>query len=266
MNKHKSTKTRKGFTKTKAFLVGMALAPALVAGFLIGPGQGVTSDIVALAGLGSESDSGTKTVFNEVVEKTGEQLWKENPNVSTPPLSEDAKIKPFIDDMTANEWLHSLDNVDPEVQVVVTDNPMYNCGSSWVPEEKPDVFAVDACYSRDYGKTIFMYWGKQAKEDVKKLMLLKQYARFYQNFYYYSTIVSAEKAAKPTADGKPATISDEAFRQILSTDSTCRVYSWGFEYLREQEKRINNPCGDTAWDMNYLETQIAALGVVSTQQ
>jgi len=185
----------------------------------------------------SDHTSGSTHASLEEDWKSGE-YWKEAPASMEQP---DA----FTDEIPdVNVWLQQLEGVDPEVRVVVTSDPEYNCGAEGGVSEG----GFGGCYSRSYGKVLFLWWGTEATDNEKRFMALHEYSHYLQNWNYFDAV--------QTAVVEDVASSDE-FVTMMEADATCRVYDgWGYSEYRYIDRTISAPCGDTQWYDGWFEDQI----------
>lgn len=148
-------------------------------------------------------------------------------------------------------WLKSIDRLPDGLKIVITKDKDLNCG--WSSSGYSDDYSAAGCYRSEYGKTLFMFWGKYATEDVKKLVLLHELSHFHQSWDYYDATTSAYASDMSSSD----------IKKIVETDATCRVYyDWDYTQYRYLDSDISSPCGDTKWSKDWMEKKFEKYGVV----
>lgn len=152
------------------------------------------------------------------------------------------------------EWLQYNMGADYDFTVIFTSDPAYNCGLAKA-EPQPDW--VIGCYNPDYGKTLFIWWGPEAIDDMKALILLHEYSHFWQNWQNFDATQSAVDAGL---------LDDPQFNQdVWETDATCRVYvDWHYTDLRYLDSYTLSPCGDTGWGEHWFENELLERGITVT--
>jgi len=182
-----------------------------------------------------------------------ESQWKSGVDWQTPPTGEDPPT-PFMTDFATPELYLNSAMGDYSIDVVFTADPDYNCGFSKATAQ-PDW--VIGCYNPDYGDTIFLWWGPEATDDVKALILLHEYSHYYQNYFYFDATRSAVDAGL---------FDDPDFVQnVWETDATCRVYNdWHYTSLEYLDSYTVSPCGNTGWGPHWLENELLERGVTIT--
>ena len=198
-----------------------------------------------------EDDGGT-TDGN--VEGALESQWKSGDDWLIPPAGE-AQPGDFVsgfDDPA--EWLQYNMGADYDFTVVFTSDPQYNCGMA---KAAPQPDWVIGCYNPDYGKTIFIWWGPDAVDDMKQLILLHEYSHYWQNWENFDATQSAVDAGL---------LDDPVFNQeVWETDATCRVYvDWHYTGLRYLDSYTVSPCGDTGWGEHWFENELLERGIQVT--
>ena len=184
---------------------------------------------------------------------TVESQWKSGDDWLTPPAGQTAP-EPFTADYTTPEQFLSYTMGDYSIDVVFTDDPAYNCGFS-KSTAQPDW--VIGCYNPDYGKVLFIWWGPEASDDMKMLILLHEYSHFWQNWENFDATQSAVDAGL---------LDDPEFNQdVWETDATCRVYvDWHYTDLRYLDSYTVSPCGDTGWGEHWFENELLERGIQVT--
>jgi len=184
---------------------------------------------------------------------TVEEQWKSGEDWLTPPAGE-TPPEPFTADSTTPEQFLAYTMGDYSIDVVFTDDPTYNCGLS---KATPEPDWVIGCYNPDYGDTIFLWWGPEATDDIKSLILLHEYSHYYQNYYNFDATQSAVDAGL---------FDDPDFVQnVWETDATCRVYDdWHYTNLEYLDSYTLSPCGDTGWGEHWFENELLERGVKVT--
>jgi hypothetical protein len=182
-----------------------------------------------------------------------EAQWKSGADWLTPPAGETAP-SPFMADFSTPEQYLNYAMGEYAIEVVFTDDPTYNCGFSKATAQ-PDW--VIGCYNPDYGETIFLWWGPEAADDMKALILLHEYSHYYQNYYYFDATRSAADADL---------FDDPTFvQEVWETDATCRVYDdWHYTNLEYLDSYTVSPCGDTGWGPHWFENELLERGVQVT--
>ena len=182
---------------------------------------------------------------------TYETSWKAGEGWETPPPS--VKISRFNADFKdPADWLASIDRLPPGMKVVVTDDETYNCG--WTLVYQPDN-QVGGCYRSEFGTTLFLYWGDNADDDMKELVLLHELSHFAQQWDHFDAVTSANQS----------TVSSSEITKVTETDATCRVYfEWGYDRYRDLDDATSAPCGNADWDPTWLERKLTAKGVSIT--
>jgi len=219
--------------------------------------------IIALVGLSSASDSAYEPwdPTSQPEDDTGtgntvgsvEAQWKSGSDWLTPPAG-DTPPTSFMADFSTPEQYLNYAMGEYSIDVVFTDDPAYNCGFSKATAQ-PDW--VIGCYDPDYGETIFLWWGPEASDDMKALILLHEYSHYYQNYYYFDATQSAVDADL---------FDDPTFVQdVWETDATCRVYDdWHYTNLEYLDSYTVSPCGDTGWGPHWFENELLERGVKVT--
>jgi len=243
------------------FWVGFLLVPGIASVVLVVPAEipFVGNDLakivrpaisVSATNFGRTGEDGSIPAAASIIVDDGgyEYRWRSGENVAPTPPS-DASPE-FADGMGVQDYLRQIPGIDPEINVVVTRDKSLNCGVNF---EAPIENDVSGCYSNVYGKTVFFSWGEQTSKESRLLVLLHEYSHYTQYNEHFDFVVSARQ---------DTAVNQDDVTQIIETDATCRVYNeWGFESLRSYDVTITSPCGDTKWDKNYLENELAALGV-----
>ena len=147
-------------------------------------------------------------------------------------------------------WLKSIGYLPDGMKIVLTNSKKYNCG--WTSVGASD-YSAGGCYRQEYGKTLFMYWGKYATDDIKELILLHELSHFYQSWDHYDETTSAYASD----------MSSSQIKKIVETDATCRVYyEWDYTEYRYLDADTSSPCGDTKWSKNWMKKKFEKYGVV----
>ncbi len=196
-------------------------------------------------------DQGTNS---DNVEGAVESQWKSGDDWLTPPAGE-AQPNDFQSGFSSPaEWLQYNMGADYDFTVVFTSDPDYNCGMA---KAAPQPDWVIGCYNPDYGKTLFIWWGPEAIDDMKALILLHEYSHYWQNWENFDATQSAVDAGL---------LDDPEFNQdVWETDATCRVYvDWHYTELRYLDSYTVSPCGDTGWGEHWFENELLERGVQVT--
>lgn len=193
-----------------------------------------------------DADNGNTVGYTEL-------MWKSGDDWLTPPAGDTAPT-PFMAGYATPEDYLNYAMGEYNMQVIFTDDPAYNCGFSKATAQ-PDW--VIGCYNPDYGNTIFLWWGPEAVDDMKALILLHEYSHYYQNYYYFDATHSAVEADL---------FNDPEFVQdVWETDATCRVYDdWHYTNLEYLDSYTVSPCGDTGWGPHWFENELLERGVTIT--
>lgn len=183
-----------------------------------------------------------------------ELQWKSGADWLTPPASEAQPTAFAPGYQTAEDWLSAAMGVGSSFTVVFTSDPTYNCGMA---KASPEPDWVIGCYNPDYGNTIFLWWGPDALDDMKQLILLHEYSHYYQNYQYFDATRSAVDAGL---------FDDPEFLQdVWETDATCRVYDdWHYTNLEYLDSYTVSPCGNTGWGPHWFENELRERGVTIT--
>jgi hypothetical protein len=179
-----------------------------------------------------------------------ENQWKQGTTWLTPPASETQTDNFNEKYVTAEEWLFSKGVKD--MKVVFTDDPLFNCGASihGVGNDR-----VAGCYSNEYGKTLFIWWGAKSNPEMRELILLHEYSHFIQSWTYYDTTISAW-------DSGQGLITDDPWFVLRETDATCRVYyEWKYTHLQYLDEYTASPCGATNWTPTWYTEQAEKLSI-----
>ena len=187
-----------------------------------------------------------------VAAESPETDWKSGDDWYPAPADSEAQPGAFLPGyQTPEEWLATTGTLPDGFDIVFTSDPTYNCGLSKAPK---DADWVVGCYNPDYGNTLFLWWGPDAVDDMKQLILLHEYSHYYQNWTNFDSMYSASLAGL---------YDDDAFRaDVWETDATCRVYyDWGFTNLQYLDSYTVSPCGATDWSDAWFEEQLEARGV-----
>jgi hypothetical protein len=218
--------------------------------------------VAAASGVGNSSDydpweppttdDGSPSDGNTVGDV--EWAWKSGDDWLAAPADEAQPANFLPGYSTAEEWLQYNMGAGYDFNVVFTADPAYNCGMA---KATPDPTWVIGCYEPAYGKTLFIWWGDQATDDMKALILLHEYSHFWQNWENFDATRSAADAGL---------FDDPAFVQdVWETDATCRVYDdWHYTNLRYLDGNTLSPCGDTGWGEHWFENELLELGVTVT--
>ena len=196
-------------------------------------------------------DEGTNS---ENIEGAVESQWKSGDDWLTAPAGE-AQPNDFLPGFASPaEWLQYNMGADYDFEVVFTSDPAYNCGMA---KSTPQPDWVIGCYNPDYGKTLFIWWGPEAIDDMKQLILLHEYSHYWQNWQNFDATQSAVDAGL---------LADPEFNQdVWETDATCRVYvDWHYTDLRYLDSYTVSPCGDTGWGEHWFENELLERGVKVT--
>jgi len=146
-------------------------------------------------------------------------------------------------------WLKSIDRLPDGLGIVITNDKELNCG--WTLVYQPDS-QVGGCYRPEYGKTLFMYWGKNALPQMKELVLLHELSHFVQEWDHFDAVTSAYQSD----------VSQSDVTKIIETDATCRVYDeWGYDKYRYLDDSTSSPCGGTDWRPDWMEAKFVKFGV-----
>jgi hypothetical protein len=150
-------------------------------------------------------------------------------------------------------WLKSINRLPEGMRIVVSDNPDLNCGmNAGITVGPSDVTAVSGCYRYEYGKTIFLFWGKKATTEMKEFVLLHELSHFEQQWDQFDLVISAYDSDIPR----------ETLSRILETDATCRVYDeWHLPRYRRLDAEISAPCGNADWNEGWLAAKFRKYGV-----
>lgn len=205
----------------------------------------------------SSSDSYSPPIFEDDDSSNGntigsvESQWKSGVDWLEPPAGETQPTAFLPGYDNPEDWLYYQMGVSSSFTVVFTSDPTYNCGMAKA-DPQPDW--VIGCYNPDYGDTIFLWWGAQASDDMKALILLHEYSHYYQNWQYFDATRSAADAGL---------FDDPAFVQdVWETDATCRVYDdWHYTTLEYLDSHTVSPCGDTGWGPHWFENELLERGV-----
>ena len=201
----------------------------------------------------SYDDGGTSNGNDNTVGAV-ESQWKSGDDWLTPPPGEDPPNSFLAGYTDPAEWLQYNMAADYDFTVVFTSDPEYNCGMA---KATPQPDWVIGCYKPEYGKTIFLWWGPDAADDMKQLILLHEYSHFWQNWENFDATQSAVDAGL---------LNDPEFNQeVWETDATCRVYvDWHYTGLRYLDSLTLSPCGDTGWGEHWFENELLERGVKVT--
>lgn len=155
---------------------------------------------------------------------------------------------------TPEDWLVSQGITD--MKVVFAADPHENCGAESIDFTKNTDYMTAGCYKYEYGKTLLMWWGPEADDNMKKLVLLHEYSHFVQTWSYYDVSISA------VLDGKGQS-EDDAFYKLRETDASCRVfYEWNYSDLEYYNDRLSSACNITNWTPEWYQQETEKLGVV----
>ena len=182
-----------------------------------------------------------------------ESQWKSGADWLTPPAGETQPNAFLPGYQNPEDWLYAaMGNSD--FTVVFTSDPTYNCGMA---KASPEPDWVIGCYNPDYGNTVFIWWGPEAANDMKQLILLHEYSHYYQNYQYFDATRSAVDAGL---------FDDPDFLQeVWETDATCRIYDdWHYTNLEYLDSYTVSPCGGTGWGPHWFENELRERGVTIT--
>lgn len=200
-----------------------------------------------------DPNSNTGSFDDPVVDPDSpEAVWKSGDSWIAAPADTEPQTTDFLPGyVTPEDWLETTGALPEGFDVVFTSDPTYLCGLSKASTNDDQVIG---CYSGAYGKTIFLWWGVDADDNMKKLILLHEYSHFFQNWTNFDSMYSASLAGL---------FDDEEFVQdVWETDATCRVYDdWDFTNLEYLDSYTVSPCGSTDWSDDWFEEQLAARGV-----
>jgi hypothetical protein len=147
-------------------------------------------------------------------------------------------------------WLKSIGKLPDGLKIVITNDPELNCG--WTLVYRPHD-QVGGCYRSEYGKTLFMFWGKNSTSAMKELVLLHELSHFEQQWDHFDVVQSAYDSDVPASD----------IKKVIETDATCRVYEeWGFSEYRYLDADTSSPCGSSDWNPRWMEAKFKKFGVV----
>jgi len=236
----------------------LVIVPLIIITILVAIGVSSASQYASeydypTSGTSDDPDSGTGD-FDDTTTAVDspESEWKSGDDWLAAPADTEAQPNDFLPGYeTPEDWLATTGALPEGFDVVFTSDPTYNCGLS---KASADPDWVVGCYNPDYGKTLFLWWGPDAIDDMKKLILLHEYSHFYQNWTNYDSMYSA------SLEGL---FDDPAFLQdVWETDATCRVYDdWDFTNLEYLDANTVSPCGTTDWSDDWFEEQLEARGV-----
>jgi hypothetical protein len=230
-----------------AFIVLAALVAVIASAISIGAATSSPTSDAQPPVIDAENPSSDNTVG--VVESD----WKYGNDWLTPPAGETPPGDFIAGYPTAESYLeYAMGAYD--FTVVFTDDPTYNCG---LAKATPQPDWVIGCYNPDYGDTIFLWWGPDAVDDMKALILLHEYSHYYQNYEYFDATRSAVDAGL---------FSDPQFvHDVWETDATCRVYiDWHYTNLEYLDSYTVSPCGNTGWGEHWFENELRERGVPIT--
>ncbi|MBD7979933.1 hypothetical protein [Oerskovia merdavium] len=151
-------------------------------------------------------------------------------------------------------WLVDLNPANEGLRVVFTDDGAYNCGMEWIVERDMRETGVAGCYDPDYPTTLFMYWGPEASAAAKEFVLAHELSHLMQWWHRFDVVQSA---------GEAGLRDDEDWKDVVESDATCRVLSWG-GYSQEVADSSSSPCTAPDWSEDWLAEQAAARGVTIT--
>jgi hypothetical protein len=155
---------------------------------------------------------------------------------------------------TPEDWLASQGITD--MKVVYTADPHENCGAEGTDFTKNTDALVLGCYKYEYGKTLLIWWGPDADDSLKKLVLLHEYSHFVQTWSHYDVSISA------IMDGRGQNENDE-FYKLRETDATCRVfYEWNYSDLEYYNNMLSSSCNIDNWTPEWYQQETEKLGVV----
>lgn len=179
-----------------------------------------------------------------------ETQWKSGEDWLAAPPGE-PQPGPFLPGyQTPLDWLSTVTELPSGMTVVFTSDPEYNCGLAKAPKNSDWVVG---CFLPQYGTNLFIWWGPDASDDMKKLIVLHEYSHFFQNWMLYDASHSAY------LDGL---YEDADFVQnVWEADATCRIYrDWQHSELEYLDSLTVSPCGDTDWSSTWFADQIEERG------
>ena len=239
---------------------GLGCLALIVAPIVIAVIIGMTSSLSSIGDDDYEpwqpptTDDGGYDDNGEDSEGALESQWKSGDDWLDPPAAE-AQPGDFVSGYESPaEWLQYNMGSDYDFRVVFTSDPVYNCGMA---KAAPQPDWVIGCYNPDYGKVLFIWWGPEASDDMKMLILLHEYSHFWQNWENFDATQSAVDAGL---------LADPEFNQdVWETDATCRVYvDWHYTDLRYLDSYTVSPCGDTGWGEHWFENELLERGIQVT--
>lgn len=177
-----------------------------------------------------------------------EAEWRAGDGLDPLPEIPPSPAVPFLDDYAdPTDWLVSAGVVD--VEVIVTDDPEFNCGYADVDSEV--VGAFGGCFTPRYPRTLFVYWESDTVPAQRQFLVAHEYSHLIQWWDKFDLMYSG--AEDPDID-------EDAWTAAVESDASCRVLSWG-GYAEWVADGSSAPCTATDWDEDWLRGEAVRLGV-----
>jgi len=176
------------------------------------------------------------------------ESWWLNNTTEQPPITDNVQLVPFTANADALTWLKTQKDVDPNVQIFLTNDPAYNCAYS-----SPDQL-IAGCYLPKYSNTIFLWWNASTTEDQRQYMLLHEYSHYIQwhdTFDLQWSMVDAKVGS-----------GGDSLNQDMELDASCRVFNtWGYSALRATDPGRAEDCDAAGWSESWLTAKVNEAGI-----
>jgi len=136
------------------------------------------------------------------------------------------------------------------IKVIFSDDPATNCGLRSIHNETSLDDIVAGCYNAQYGRTLFIFWGKNTDIADREHALSHEYSHFISHFIYFAALVDATRNGYWT---------NEASGDVMEQDAECRMkVLWGWE----TNPFFSTKCTTSDWYEGWLPERIQEAGVL----